>query len=85
MRIDDVNRSPLPQAAEKANSGSAVRGENDRAGNGADNAEISPLARALQTSDPQRLERLRLDVQSGRYQVSGDSVAKAIVNDALSE
>ena len=85
MRIDDVNRSPLPQAAEKANLGSAARGQSDKAGNGSDNAEISPLARALQTSDPPRLEKLRLDVQSGQYQVSGDHVAKAIISDALSE
>jgi len=86
MRIDDVNRSPLPQATEKTNLGSATRSQSDKAGiSNGDNADISPLAKALQTADPQRLEKLRLDVQGGQYRVSGDSVAKAIINDAFSE
>jgi anti-sigma28 factor (negative regulator of flagellin synthesis) len=84
MRIDDVNRSPQAQATEKAKvEPAAIRGdESPASASGADNADISPLARALQPHDSQRLEQLRVDVQSGKYSISGDKVAKAIIGEA---
>jgi len=86
MRIDDVNRSPQTQATEKANSGPANRGPGDKTEPaGVDSTELSPLAKALQPTDPQRLEKLRLDVQSGQYKVSSAKVAKAMVDDALQQ
>ena len=84
MRLDDVNRSPQTQATEKSKDGSvSQRQVNKGQEGGSDQAEISPLAQALQPADAKRLESLRLDVQSGRYQVSAEKVASAIVEDAL--
>jgi len=84
MRIDDVNHSPKTQATEKANSATPNRSQGDKTQPaGVDSTDISPLAKALQPTDPQRLEKLRLDVQSGQYGVSSEKVAKAMVDDAL--
>jgi anti-sigma28 factor (negative regulator of flagellin synthesis) len=38
------------------------------------------MAQALSTADPQRLEQLRLAVQSGKYEVPAEAVAKAIID-----
>jgi anti-sigma28 factor (negative regulator of flagellin synthesis) len=38
------------------------------------------MAQALSTGDSQRLEQLRLAVQSGKYEVPAEAVAKAIID-----
>lgn len=87
MRIDDINRTPLTQSAEKTDqtgqqrSGAAGKGAAD----GSDHADVSPLARALAGPDPSRIEQLRLAVQSGHYDVSAEAVASAIVDAHLTE
>jgi len=84
MRIDDLNRSPQTPATEKATSVATARSrESEVESAGGDNTEISSLAHALQPQDSQRLEQLRLDVQSGQYRVSVEKVAKAVVDDAI--
>jgi len=84
MRIDDLNRSPQTPAAEKATSGPAARGRESKIESAdGDNTEISSLAPTLQPQDSQRLEQLRLDVQSGQYRVSGEKVAKAVLDEAI--
>jgi len=86
MRIDDVNRSPQPAPAAKTNSQPADRAQGDEdQGVGTDSTEISSVAKALQIADPQRLEKLRLDVLRGHYQVSADKVAQAIVDDSIQD
>jgi anti-sigma28 factor (negative regulator of flagellin synthesis) len=81
MRIDDLNRIPLTQGAEKTDQAAERRAlEKGTIASGADQAEVSQLAKALAPRDPQRLEQLRLDVQSGKYDVSAEAVAKAIIN-----
>jgi anti-sigma28 factor (negative regulator of flagellin synthesis) len=82
MRIDDLNRSPLTQGPEKTDQAEQKRAiEKDRAAaRGTDQAEVSDLAQALSLRDPQRIEQLRLDVQSGKYEVPAETVAKAIIN-----
>lgn len=58
MRIDDANRSPQTQALEKANAGPASNSRASKAQDGGtDKADISALAKALQPTDPQRLEK----------------------------
>jgi anti-sigma28 factor (negative regulator of flagellin synthesis) len=52
---------------------------------GTDQAEVSQLAKALSTSDPARLEQLRLQVQSGTYEVNSGATAKSIINAHLKE
>jgi anti-sigma28 factor (negative regulator of flagellin synthesis) len=84
MRIDDLNRSAQTLATEKATSVPSARGrESDVESADGDNTEISSLAHALQPQDSQRLEQLRLDVQGGQYRVSGEKVAKAVLDEAI--
>jgi len=84
MRIDDLNnlnRTPLTQGAEKTDQ-TAQKAASEKEGRlavGSDQADVSVLARALSSRDPQRLEQLRLEVQSGKYNVSAEAVAKAII------
>jgi len=87
MRIDDLNRTPLTQGAEKtdvAEQKQPAEKDGSQAA-GADRADVSSLAQALASRDPQRLEQLRLDVQSGKYSVSPDAVAKAFIDAHLKE
>jgi len=87
MRIDDLNRTPLTQETEKTDA-SAQKRATEKDGSpaaGADQADVSSLAHALASGDPQRLEQLRLDVQSGKYNVSASAVAKAIIDAYVKE
>lgn len=87
MRIDDLNRTPLTPSAEKADAASQKRAlEPDSAATrGADKADVSQLAQALATRDPDRIEQLKLEVASGKYNVSAEAVAKAIIDSHLRE
>lgn len=87
MRIDDTNRAPATQAAEKTDQASQKRGlEKDTAStSGADKADVSQLAKALTASSPERLEQLRQAVQSGNYEVPADVIAGAIIGFHSSE
>ena len=87
MRIDDLNRTPPTQNAEKTDQATQQRqgAAAKDAVRGSDHAEVSPLALALSTQDPSRIEQLRLEVQSGKYDVPADAVAKAIIDDHLTE
>ena len=82
MRIDDLNRSPLTQEAAKTEQPAEKRAleKDSKAARGTDQAEVSQLAQALSPGDPQRLEQLRLAVQSGKYDVPAEAVAKAIID-----
>jgi anti-sigma28 factor (negative regulator of flagellin synthesis) len=87
MRIDDLNRTPLAQGAEQTGEAAQNRAA-DKAGvsaAGSDQANVSDLAHALSTRDPQRLEQLHLEVQSGKYSVSPQKVANAIIEAHLTE
>jgi anti-sigma28 factor (negative regulator of flagellin synthesis) len=81
MRIDDLNRAPLTQETGKTEQTAEQRTEKDsKAARGTDQAEVSQMAQALSAGDPQRLEQLRLAVQSGKYEVPAEAVAKAIID-----
>jgi anti-sigma28 factor (negative regulator of flagellin synthesis) len=82
MRIDDLNRPPVTPGAEKADPAAEKRGlaKETFAAPGTDQADVSQLAQALATRDPQRIEHLRLEVQSGKYDVSAETVAKALID-----
>ena len=82
MRIDDLNRAPVTQEAGKTEQTADQRAleKNSKAARGTDQAEVSQMAQALSTGDPQRLEQLRLAVQSGKYEVSAEAVAKSIID-----
>jgi len=82
MRIDDLNRSSQTQGAEKTDQAAQKRAQEKAAANavGGDQADVSQLAHALAAKDPSRLEQLRLQVQSGKYDVPADVVAKAIID-----
>ena len=87
MRIDDLNRTPLAQSAEKADPAGQKRapGPDSGAARSTDQADVSQLARALATGDPKRIEQLKLEVESGKYDVSAEAVAKAIMDSHLRE
>jgi anti-sigma28 factor (negative regulator of flagellin synthesis) len=87
MRIDDLNRAPLTQSAEKADAAGQKRAleANSAAARGTDQADVSQLAQALAPRDPNRIEQLRLAVESGKYDVSAEAVAKAIMDSHLRE
>ena len=81
MRIDDLSRIPLTQSAEKTDQAAEKRAlDKGTIASGADQAEVSELAKALTPHDPSRLEQLRLEVQTGKYEVSAEAVAKAIID-----
>jgi anti-sigma28 factor (negative regulator of flagellin synthesis) len=82
MRIDDLNRTPLAQGTGKTDQAAEKRAleKDPKAARGTDQAEVSELAQALSTGDPQRLEQLRLAVQYGKYEVPAEAVAKAIID-----
>ena len=87
MRIDDLNRTPVTAGTDKTDATTGARnGAKDGATpTSADQADVSTLARALASGDAQRLEQLRLQVQSGNYNVSAEAVAKAIIDAHLGE
>jgi flagellar biosynthesis anti-sigma factor FlgM len=88
MRIDDLNRTAVTQGTEK--SGQTAQQpppQNDAlAGSSqADQAEVSHLAQSLAATDPGRVEQLRLQVQSGSYDVSPQTIANALIDAHLKE
>ena len=87
MRIDDLNRTPGTQSTERADQTATQRpgATGKDAVAGTDQADVSPLAKALSATDPARIEQLRLDVQSGKYNVSAEAVAGAIIDAHLTE
>jgi len=87
MRIDDLNRTPLTQSAEKTEQAAEKKSleQQNTAAAGTDQAEVSQLAKALSASDPQRIEQLRLEVQSGKYNVSAEALAQSIIDAHLKE
>ena len=53
MRIDDLNRTPITQGAEKTDQAAEKRAlEKNTVADGTDQAEVSQLAQALTTGDP---------------------------------
>ena len=87
MRIDDLNRTPLTQSAEKPDPSGQKRSRarDSAAAPSTDQADVSQLAWALATGDPKRIEQLKLEVESGKYDVSAEAVAKAIIDLHLRE
>jgi anti-sigma28 factor (negative regulator of flagellin synthesis) len=86
MRIDDLNRTPVTQSAEKTDQiAQQAPGAPGKEAAASDQAEVSPLARALSTQDPSRVDQLRLEVQSGKYDVAAQAVASAIIDAHLTE
>jgi anti-sigma28 factor (negative regulator of flagellin synthesis) len=85
MRIDDLNRTPDTQGAEKTGQGAHGRPVNQESITGSDKAEVSQLAQSLAPPDNARIEQLRLQVQSGSYDVSAHIVAGALIEAHLKE
>jgi anti-sigma28 factor (negative regulator of flagellin synthesis) len=79
MRIDDLNRTASTQSTEKAGP-TPTRSSEKESLVGSDQAEVSQTAQALAAPDPGRIEQLRLQVQSGNYDVPAQSVANAVID-----
>jgi anti-sigma28 factor (negative regulator of flagellin synthesis) len=85
MRIDDLNRTPVTQATEKPGQTAQQETVGKDAVAGSDQAEVSHLAQSLSTPEPGRIEELRLQVESGSYEVSPLTVANALIEAHLTE
>ena len=85
MRIDDLNRTPITQVTEKPGQRAQQNTESKDAIAGSDQAEVSHMAQSLSAPEPGRIEELRLQVESGTYEVSPQSVANALIEAHLTE
>jgi flagellar biosynthesis anti-sigma factor FlgM len=85
MRIDALNRTPISPEAEKSGPAASQIPLDKEADAGSDQAKISQLAQSLATPDANRVEQLRLQVQSGNYNVSAEAIAGAIIDSHLKE
>jgi flagellar biosynthesis anti-sigma factor FlgM len=90
MRIDDLNRASVTQNTEQTAQTAQQRptgkdSADKTGGTGSDHAEVSRFAKSLAASDPARIEQLRLQVESGNYDVSAQSVAKALIEAHLKD
>ena len=88
MRIDDLNRAPVTPGTERTDATANQQrpaGQGKDAVAGSDQADVSPLAQALSANAPSRIDELRLAVQSGKYNVSAEAVAGAIVDAHIAE
>jgi anti-sigma28 factor (negative regulator of flagellin synthesis) len=87
MRIDDLNRVPVTPGTEQA--GQTAQPQTSEAtvpgSEQPDQAEVSQMAQSLAAPDPGRIEQLRLEVQSGSYDVSAQAVANALIEAHLNE
>jgi anti-sigma28 factor (negative regulator of flagellin synthesis) len=85
MRIDDLNRTASTQSAEQAGPAAPTRSSEKESLVGSDQAQVSQTAQALAAPDPGRIEQLRLQVQSGSYDVPAQTVANALIDGHLKE
>jgi anti-sigma28 factor (negative regulator of flagellin synthesis) len=88
MRIDDLNRTPVPPGTEQSGQTGQLRTPKQDAVSGSnqpDQADVSPLAQSLAAPDPGRIEQLRLQVESGTYNVSAQTLANTLINAHLKE
>jgi flagellar biosynthesis anti-sigma factor FlgM len=85
MRIDDLNRIPITPGTDKSGQTAQQRNKEREIAGGSDQAEVSHLARALATPDSGRVEQLRLQVESGNYDVSAQAVAKSLIDAHLKD
>jgi anti-sigma28 factor (negative regulator of flagellin synthesis) len=90
MRIDDLNRASITTGTEQSGSVSTERGAapdspHKDAVAGSDQANVSQLAQSLTGSGSGRVEQLRLEVQSGNYNVSAEAVASSIIEAHLQD
>ncbi|MGP0071614.1 MAG: flagellar biosynthesis anti-sigma factor FlgM [Bryobacteraceae bacterium] len=90
MRIDDLNRANATEDAEQAGQTGQQRPPeksplDPEAVGGPDQAEVSRLAQSLAAPDAGRIEQLRLEVQSGNYDVSAETLANALIEAHLKD
>lgn len=85
MRIDDLNRTPATQEAEKSEQTTQERPPEKERVSSSDQAEVSDLAQSIAAPDSGRVEQLRLQVQSGSYDVSSQAVANSLIDAHLGE
>jgi flagellar biosynthesis anti-sigma factor FlgM len=90
MRIDDLNRASVTPGTEQSGAIAPQRAPGNEAVtqgsvSGSDQAQVSQLAQSLAPPDSGRVEELRLQVQSGSYNVAADAVANALIDAHLND
>lgn len=81
MRIDNTDRAPQAQTTERPQAPVERSKTGQLPAISSDPVDVSPLARALDSADPRRLEHLRLQVQSGTYQVDAQATAGSMIDE----
>jgi len=84
MRIDSVHRTPAAAGPDKSESTAPNTLEKEVVA-GADQAGVSALAQSLAMHASDRIEQLRIQVQSGSYDVSAETVAQALIDAHLKD
>jgi len=84
MRIDSVHRTPAATGPEKSESTAHSTLAKEVVA-GSDHAGVSQLAQSLAMHASDRIEQLRLQVQSGSYDVSADTIAQALIDAHLKD
>ncbi len=79
MRIDSVHRTPAAAGPDTSESTAHSTLENEVVA-GSDQAGVSQLAQSLAMHAANRIEQLRIQVQSGSYDVSAETVAQALID-----
>jgi anti-sigma28 factor (negative regulator of flagellin synthesis) len=95
MRIDDLNRTPGTQGTEQSGPTAPTRAlgkdspgkdaSDQGAVTGTDQATVSDLAQSLAAPSSGHIEQLRLEVQSGSYDVSPQAVAGSLIEAHLKD
>jgi anti-sigma28 factor (negative regulator of flagellin synthesis) len=84
MRIDDLSRTTVTQAAEQCEQATPQGPSVESAAAGPED-EAAHFAQSIEASDPIRIEQLRQQVLSGSYDVSTHKVADAVIDAHLDE
>lgn len=86
MRVDDLYRAPVMAGLDEPEQSAQQQRSQEKDSVGrSDQADVSHLAQSLAAPDPERIEQLRLQVQSGNYDVSAQAVAHALIEAHLKD
>jgi anti-sigma28 factor (negative regulator of flagellin synthesis) len=83
MRIDDTTGITNAQGMDKLAGSRAEATSRIQVAETTDRAHLTPVAEQIQSADPQRLEALRVAVESGQYRVSANDLAESIMSNHL--
>jgi flagellar biosynthesis anti-sigma factor FlgM len=82
MRIDDANRLPAALGSPSASARSEKTADKASAEKTSpDQTKLSALASSLAAADPDRLDKLRQQIESGAYHPNAGAIADALIDE----